>query len=284
MSQDCIIKQLKGHDYAIGDIQGCYDGLQYLLDEIKFNEHSDRLWFVGDLVNRGPQSLKVLRFIKNLPIKPCITLGNHDLYLLSLIFTPGKKSPKKNTLQDILTAPDCEELGDWLRNQAIIHHDATLNVVMSHAGIPPIWTLDKAISLAKELESELSSDDFCNFLADMLGDRPDTWSDDLTGIPRLRLICNYFTRMRFCRTNGSLELKQKSNIKKYPPSLSPWFSMPNRIEIKPDIIFGHWASLSGINPKPNIHAIDTGFVWGGKMTALRLQDKQRFTIDSEDII
>ncbi|MDF1756746.1 MAG: symmetrical bis(5'-nucleosyl)-tetraphosphatase [Legionellaceae bacterium] len=281
MSLTYAIKQHKGFDYAIGDVQGCYAGLQSLLEKIDFNEHDDRLWFVGDLVNRGPESLDVLRFIKNLPVKPVITLGNHDLYLISLIFAPEKAPSKKDTLGKILKADDCEELGDWLRKQKIIHFDERLNVVMSHAGIPPIWSLDKALNLGSELEQALSGIDFRSFLDEMMGDSPDVWSDNLVGNSRLRLICNYFTRMRFCRTiDGGLVLKQKGGVDKIPPNLSPWYALPNRIEIQPDIVFGHWAALNGISPNPNIHAIDTGFIWGGSMTALRLQDKQRISVSS----
>lgn len=279
MSANLSIKEHSGSDYAIGDIQGCYDGLQRLLDKIKFDEHNDRLWFVGDLVNRGPHSLEVLRFIKNLPIEPIITLGNHDLYLIKIIFSKKDNLNKKDTLQAILNAPDVEELGHWLRKQCILYHDSKLNIVMSHAGIAPIWSLKQAKDRAKELEKTLANDNFHIFLDNMLGDIPDTWSDDLTNHARLRLICNYFTRMRFCKIkNGGLDLNRKGNIQEADNKIAPWFSIPNRIQIKPDIVFGHWASLGGVNPSPTIHAIDTGFVWGGAMTALRLQDKRRFSV------
>lgn len=266
-------------DYAIGDIQGCFDGLMRLLEKIEFDEKLDRLWFVGDLVNRGPASLAVLRFIKNLPLKPNITLGNHDLYLLTLIYLHDKSPKKKDTVSCILNANDAEEIGEWIREQSIIHYDSKLNVIMSHAGIPPIWSLEEALKYARELENSLKSSNFKLFLADMFGDEPHKWQDDLSGNARLRLICNYFTRMRYCNFDGSLELKYKGLIKKAPRDIKPWFNVPNRIPIKAEIIFGHWASLGGLNPSPTIHAIDTGFVWGGAMTALRLQDKQRFSIN-----
>ncbi len=283
MSQTCKIKQQTRFDYAIGDIQGCYDGLMCLLDKIDFDEKLDRLWFVGDLVNRGPSSLAVLRFIKKLPIKPYITLGNHDLYLISLIYLHDKFPKKKDTLSCILGASDMDEIGDWLRHQSIIHYNENLNIVMSHAGIPPIWNLQEALNHAQELEKVLQGQDFKLFLRDMLGDQPNIWKNDLTGIERLRLICNYFTRMRFCKTDGTLDLKYKGLIKKAPRNIIPWFNVPNRKPIPAEIIFGHWASLGGINPTETIHAIDTGFVWGGAMTALRLQDKQRFSITWDNI-
>ena len=283
MSQDCEIDQSIRHDYAIGDIQGCYDGLMSLLDKIDFDDKLDRLWFVGDLVNRGPSSLAVLEFIKNLKIKPRITLGNHDLYLVSLIYLQEEASKKKDTLHCVLNSPNMQEIGAWLRNQSILYHDKNLNIVMSHAGIPPIWDLTSAKKHAKELEDALSGVNYKIFLENMLGNKPHKWRDDLTGTDRLRIICNYFTRMRFCKASGSLNLKYKGNIKKAPKDIVPWFAVAGRKPIKPEIVFGHWASLGGVNPAPNIHAIDTGFVWGGAMTALRLQDKQRFKVSWNDI-
>lgn len=279
MSQIYKITQKTRYDYAIGDIQGCYDGLMRLLDKINFNENLDRLWFVGDLVNRGPASLQVLRFIKNLPITPNITLGNHDLYLLTLIYLNDKATRQKDTLSCILNASDVEEIGNWLRKQAIILYDSKLNIVMSHAGIPPVWGLEESLQYAQELESALQSPDFKLFLIEMFGDKPNKWENNLTGYPRLRLICNYFTRMRYCNLDGSLDLQYKGRVQTAPHHIMPWFNIPNRIPIQSEIIFGHWASLQGLTPFPTLHAIDTGFIWGGAMTALRLQDKQRFSIN-----
>lgn len=283
MPQICGIKPPKRFDYAIGDIQGCYDGLMYLLDKLKFDDHQDRLWFVGDLVNRGPSSLKVLRFIKNLATPPIITLGNHDLYLLSLIYLHDKYPRKKDTLSCILSADDTLEIGEWLRSQFIVYYDKELNIIMSHAGIAPIWGLDEAIMRGQELEQALQGPDFKSFLADMLGDTPNSWDDDLQGNLRLRLICNYFTRMRYCRQDGSLDLNYKGLVKKAPKGLSPWFNVQNRKPINAEIVFGHWASLGGNSNLPQIHAIDTGLVWGGALTALRLQDKKRISITWDEI-
>ncbi|MDP3562453.1 MAG: symmetrical bis(5'-nucleosyl)-tetraphosphatase [Legionellaceae bacterium] len=268
-----------GYDYAIGDVQGCFDTLQHLLDKIHFNEFKDRLWFVGDLVNRGPQSLEVLHFIKNLPIEPRIALGNHDLHLLNLIFT-DKAPDQGDTLTAILTAPDCEALGHWLRKQAILCWDSKLQVVMSHAGIAPMWDLAQAKKLASELEHALRSDGFRDFLTQMYGNTPIQWSESLTGISRLRAICNYFTRMRFCHADGSLALEYKEDILNAPMGIYPWYAISNRVEIDEDIVFGHWAALEGQCPHPRIHAIDTGCVWGKTMTALRLQDMQRVTVSA----
>ena len=265
-------------DYAIGDIQGCYEPLQRLLDEIHFNEHTDRLWFVGDLVNRGPQSLAVLRFIKNLPVIPRITLGNHDLHLLAKLFGGHTWENGDDTLREIVDAPDSQELGHWLCKQSILYHDPELNVVMCHAGIAPIWDLNQAKALALELEKALTGAHYRDYFAHMYGNDPDHWSDDLIGMDRLRVICNYFTRMRFCDRKGRLVHGYKGPLEGAPSNLYPWYSVPERLEIEAEIVFGHWAALQGKCPHPRIYAIDTGCYWGGKLTALRLQDKQRFMV------
>ena len=265
-------------DYVIGDVQGCYDPLLRLLDKIDFNERSDRLWFVGDLVNRGPRSLEVLRFIKALPLKPRITLGNHDLHCLATLAGPHTQSNSDDTLHEILGAPDKEELAHWLSQQSILYHDLDLNVVMCHAGIAPAWDLLKAKALAVELEAVLQGPGLGDFLTHMYGNEPDDWRDDLKGMARLRLICNYFTRMRFCDTKGRLVLSYKGTVKEAPTGLYPWYDVPDRHEIDADIVFGHWAALQGKCPHPRIHALDTGCLWGGPLTALRLQDQQRFEV------
>jgi bis(5'-nucleosyl)-tetraphosphatase (symmetrical) len=267
-------------DYVIGDVQGCYDPLQRLLDSIHFDDRSDRLWFVGDLVNRGPQSLEVLRFIKSLPLAPRITLGNHDLHLLAKLFADNARHNPDDTLHDVLVASDRDELGHWLRQQSILIHDRELNVVMCHAGIAPMWDLPQAKALAKELEQVLRGEDYREFFTQMYGNEPDHWSDNLEGIARLRVICNYFTRMRFCDVRGHLMLTYKGTIEEAPANLYPWYMVPNRLEIDADIVFGHWAALQGKCPHPRIHALDTGCFWGGQLTALRLQDKQRFEVSA----
>lgn len=265
-------------DYAIGDVQGCYDSLQGLLEVIDFDDSSDQLWFVGDLVNRGPQSLAVLRFIHALPIPANITLGNHDLHLLARLF--GQHSPKKqdDTLSEIMLADDGEELGHWLRKQSILCYSSKLRVVMCHAGISPLWDLPLACRLAKELEAILSGEDYRIFLNQMYGNKPDKWSDEFKGMDRLRLITNCFTRMRFCYADGRLNLDFKGPVAEAPTSLYPWYEVPGRLRIDADIVFGHWASLMGVCSNPNIHPIDQGCLWGGHLAALRLQDKQLFSV------
>jgi bis(5'-nucleosyl)-tetraphosphatase (symmetrical) len=265
-------------DYVIGDVQGCYDPLQRLLEHINYNEQVDRLWFVGDLVNRGPESLAVLRFIKNLPLPARITLGNHDLHLLAKIFVENAKSNTDDTLHEIVCAEDAEDIGHWLRKQAIMYYEPAFNVAITHAGIAPTWDLAQAQSCAKELETVLAGENFRSFLAQMYGNKPDHWSDELVGIDRLRVITNYFTRMRFCDAQGRLVLSYKGTLANAPADLIPWYEVPNRKPIEVDIIFGHWAALGSDTPAPQIFAIDTGCLWGGHLTALRLQDRQRFSV------
>ena len=271
-------------DYVIGDVQGCFESLQRLLKQIDYQEHRDRLWFTGDLVNRGPESLKTIRFIKNLPRKPVITLGNHDLHLLLCIFTDdGRMRSSGDTLQEILQAHDVEEIGHWLRKQHILYHDDALNVVMTHAGIPPFCNLPQAKAMAEELEEALHGEQYYDFLINMYGNQPDHWSDDLEGMARLRVICNYFTRMRLCDARARMDFCYKGTLEEAPANLYPWYKVPERLDIPVDILFGHWAALSGVCPHPRIHALDTGCLWGKSLTALRLQDKQRFSVPCERV-
>ncbi|WP_133127648.1 symmetrical bis(5'-nucleosyl)-tetraphosphatase [Legionella nagasakiensis] len=265
-------------DYVIGDVQGCYDPLQRLLERVDFDERKDRLWFVGDLVNRGPQSLAVLRFIKQLPQKSRITLGNHDLHLLNRLFCKNTQVNSDDTLREIIEAPERDELGHWLRKQDILIYDKALNIVMCHAGIAPMWTLSQAMQLAEEVEYALRGDYYEEFLSHMYGNEPDLWSANLSGTTRLRVICNYFTRMRFCDEQGRLCFNYKGTVSNAPKNLYPWYAVPQRHEISADIVFGHWAALLGQCPHPRIYAIDTGCLWGGQLTALRLQDRQCFAV------
>lgn len=272
-------------DYAIGDIQGCYEPLMRLLEHIRFNDREDRLWFVGDLVNRGPDSLKVLRVIKQLPLKPVITLGNHDLHLIHAIFAPElSKANTDDTLSEVLSAFDREELGHWLRQHPFLYHDESLNILMCHAGICPLWDIETAKACALELGQQLSGSDFKLFLATMYGNYPNGWQDHLKGADRARAITNYFTRMRFCNEKGELQLSYKGTLQNAPSDLYPWFAVPGRKFIAPDIVFGHWAALQGQCPLPNIYAIDTGCLWGGRLTALRLQDRALFSVTGHRVL
>ncbi len=257
--------------YIIGDIQGCYYELQDLLTEINFDANKDRLGFVGDLVNRGPESLKALRFIKSLK-DPIIILGNHDVYLLAIGYEAVEYEP--HTMQDILAAPDKIELLDWLRQQKLIHREA--NFILTHAGIAPQWSIEQAFDYAHEVESALRGDHYFAFLQNIEGNEPKQWSAQLTGWERLRYITNAFTRMRFCSKTGELDLENKST-ENTNPNLKPWFAWRND---NAEIIFGHWAALLGKADKTHIHAIDTGCAWGVRLTAFRLEDQQLFSVPS----
>ena len=257
--------------YAIGDIQGCYDELIQLLGEIHFNADKDKLWFTGDLVNRGPESLKTLRFILSLGANAIVVLGNHDLHLLATAFhheNPGKK----DTLDDILNAPDREQLMEWLRKFPLIHSDDDIGFVMVHAGLHPEWSIEKALLLAREVESVLQSDNHVEFYKHMYGDKPSMWSEDLTGWARLRYITNIFTRLRYCTTEGKIALGSKGEPGTQPVGLHPWFDIEHRASRNTPIIFGHWSTLilSEDIHYPNVYPLDTGCLWGGRLTAMRI--------------
>lgn len=262
--------------YAIGDVQGCFAGLQNLLKLIHFQENEDRLWFVGDLVNRGPASLEVLRFVKNLGDKHITVLGNHDLHLLAVQAGTRAKHPH-DTLDAILKASDCDELCAWLTNRPLLHYDEDRQLVMVHAGLAPQWTLEKARELAKEVEDALRGEERLLYFREMYGNQPNNWSDALYGVTRLRCITNYLVRMRYCYADGSLELKFKGKIQDKPSDLIPWYHVPRRQNKEVKIIFGHWAALEGKVDVKNLYAIDTGCVWGKSLTALRLEDGKRFS-------
>ena len=258
--------------YAIGDVQGCYTALTCLLEGIHFDRNKDTLWFAGDLINRGPQSLDTLRFIKDLGDAAICVLGNHDLHLIATVLT-GKQSKKYDTFDDIIAADDCHELIDWLRRRPIIHHDSDLGYTMVHAGVPPQWSITEAQSLAREVEETLQSDNVNSYLFAMYGNKPECWKEELAGTDRLRVITNYLTRMRFCTKKGVLDLDCKTKPEDAPEKYAPWYSYENRKTINDKIIFGHWAALEGQTNTKNVYALDTGCVWGGKLTAMRLEDE-----------
>jgi len=262
--------------YAIGDIQGCFDELLRLLDAISFNEQSDQLWFAGDLVNRGPKSLETLRFVKALGDSAITVLGNHDLHLLVASCAP-KIANKKDSLLPILEAPDRDELIDWLRHRPLFHSNDDFCLV--HAGLPPQWDFNKTQKMALLAEQALKSPDYQAFLKQLYGNKPNIWSSSLKGVEKLRFIINCFTRMRYCDVNGRLDFVQSGPLGSQPKSLVPWFAVPKRKNADMRVIFGHWSTL-GYYEGPNCYAIDTGCLWGGQLTALRLDEPvQRFSID-----
>lgn len=258
--------------YAIGDIQGCYSTLRRLLDLVKFEPRRDRLWFVGDLVNRGPHSLAVLRFIKELGDRAIVVLGNHDLHLLMLAEGLGRAS-QDDTLDAVLRAPDRDELMYWLRHRQLMHYDSKLNVAMVHAGLLPQWTVKQALKLAHEVERELRGDDYREFLAKLYGNKPDQWRDSLTNMKRLRVIVNAMTRLRVCTSTGRMEFAHKGKPYHLPIGFLPWFNVPTRKSRGTPIVFGHWSAL-GLLATTDIIAIDTGALWGGELTALCLEDRR----------
>ncbi|NVK39869.1 MAG: symmetrical bis(5'-nucleosyl)-tetraphosphatase [Oceanospirillaceae bacterium] len=262
--------------YAIGDIQGCFDQLQALLAQVGFSG-SDRLWLAGDLVNRGPKSLETLRFVKSLGDRAQIVLGNHDLHLLAIHY--GATRPRRSdTLDEILDAPDRDELMHWLRMQPLLIHDAGLDFVMVHAGIPPAWSLKKAKRRAREVEQVLHGTLAREFFQHMYGNEPDHWYKGLEGWARLRVITNYLTRMRFCDHNGRLDFSAKGGLETQPQGFLPWYAHPRKAH-KHRIIFGHWAALEGGASDHSLFSLDTGCVWGNSLTAMRLEDQAFFSCD-----
>lgn len=260
--------------YAVGDLQGCLTPLKCLLDEVAFDPAIDRLWLVGDLVNRGPQSLETLRFLYSIRQALVCVLGNHDLHLLAVARKP-ERLKRGDTLQPILEAPDKAELLGWLRQQKLMHYDAERNLAMVHAGIAPQWSIEKAMRLAAEVEAALQSDELLpRFLDGMYGNEPSKWNKALAGIDRLRVITNYFTRMRFCSADGRLDLKAKEGADTAPAGFAPWFAHPERKAAGTRILFGHWAALEGRCNAPGITALDTGCVWGGAMTLMNIDSQQ----------
>lgn len=263
--------------YAIGDIQGCYRHLQTLLTAINFNPNYDQLWFAGDLVNRGPDSLQTLRFIKNLARPPVIVLGNHDLHLLAVVYANAPLN-QKDTLTDIMHAPDCEALCQWLRQQKMLHHDPALGYAMVHAGIPPQWDLAAAQEHAHEVEQALRAENYVEFLKNLYGNSPASWHPQLKGWERLRYITNSLTRMRFCDEDGRLELTIKGGANKAPNGYGPWFTAAHRRNQNTPILFGHWSALQGQTDAKNVYPLDEGCIWGGCLAAMRLDDGKRFSI------
>ena len=271
--------------YAIGDVQGCYSELQNLLNEINFDERRDELWFAGDLVNKGPKSLQTLRFIKALGVNAKITLGNHDLHLLA-VAKNIQPLLKKDTIQEILAADDVKELIDWLKSRPLLITDDNLNFTMVHAGLPPQWSLENAKEFAKECELILQSEKINKLLAEMYGDTPNIWVNSLQDYAKQRFIINCFTRIRFCNSDGMLDFDTKVAPGKQNTSLIPWYSLPNRKTKDNKIIFGHWSTVHIGNEKNfkqyNVYPIDTGCLWGGRLTAMRLEDEKVFSVPSEE--
>jgi len=265
--------------YAIGDVQGCYDSLMALLEHVGFDDARDRLWFVGDLVNRGPASLATLRFVRQLGERAVTVLGNHDLHLLAV--AGGHRAPKAgDTISDVLEAPDREALLDWLRHRPMLHVDEDLGFAMVHAGLPHIWSIGAARRRAAEVEQILGSPEHGSLFASMYGNNPACWNDEQVGMERLRTIVNYLCRMRLIDAVGGLELKFDGPLETIPAGYKAWFEFYRGAPPPLSLVFGHWAAIDGECDVDRIHAIDTGCVWGNRLTALRLDDRERMSVRS----
>ncbi|HEX4673674.1 MAG TPA: symmetrical bis(5'-nucleosyl)-tetraphosphatase [Steroidobacteraceae bacterium] len=255
--------------YAIGDVQGCYAELRALIAQLKFSADRDQVWFVGDLVNRGPQSLEVLRFVRSLGDNAVTVLGNHDLHLLAVACGSHRKR-KSDTLDAIFAAPDRDELLGWLISRPLAHHDG--GDLMVHAGLVPQWTVGMAVALAREVESALRTDPRALF-ENMYGDEPRRWSESLDGVERLRFAINVLTRLRVCTSDGEVDLKMKGKPPKGHATLRPWFEIETRLSADTRVVFGHWSAL-GLVLRKDVAGLDSGCVWGGALTALDLDTER----------
>ena len=258
-------------EYAIGDIHGCHDSLRSLLDGLRFRPDRDRLWFVGDIINRGPKSLESLRLVRSLGDNALVTLGNHDMHFLAVALGGHELRPR-DTLEEILSAPDRHELIDWVLSRDFAVYDEGRDVLMIHAGVPHLWSAEEAVARSRELTSVLTSDRAPAFFRVMYGNEPACWSPDLEGIERWRAITNYFTRMRFIAADGTLDFVANAGPDSAPEGYAPWFEFP-----RPDdatLVFGHWAMLQGRTGIPGVYGLDTGCVYGGSLTALNLETKE----------
>ncbi|PPD34279.1 MAG: diadenosine tetraphosphatase [Methylomonas sp.] len=264
--------------YAIGDIQGCYNEFRRLLDVIQFDPAEDQLWLTGDLVNRGPHSLETLRFIKGLGDAAISVLGNHDLHLIATVAS-FSKTGKKDTLGPILRASDCDELITWLRQQRLFFFNEQF--CMLHAGLPPQWNFEQTKLVAREVEQVIGGDDYHKFFRSMYGNKPTVWQDDFPKTEKLRFAVNCFTRLRYCTPEGELDFQYKGAPGSQAANLMPWYAVPGRKSLDMRIIFGHWSTL-GFYQGYNVYSIDTGCLWGGQLTALKLDETpQKISIDCQ---
>jgi bis(5'-nucleosyl)-tetraphosphatase (symmetrical) len=262
--------------YAIGDVQGCHAELCQLLDLVGFSPRSDRLWLVGDLVNRGPESLAVLREVKSLGDAAVTVLGNHDFHLLT-VAAGHNRMHRQDTIAPVLAAPDRDELLDWLKRRPLVVVEEDRLLV--HAGLLPHWTPTAARMLSREVEAMLASAEADRFLAALYGDEPHAWRDDLEGFDRLRVIVNACTRMRFCTADGRMEFREKRGAHAAPAGFLPWFAHEDRASAGVTVVCGHWSTLE-LMLAPNVLMLDSGCLWGGTLTAIRLPDRRVYQVPS----
>ena len=258
--------------YAIGDLQGCLTEFKSLLEKIDFNSKKDRLWLVGDVVNRGPDSLSTLKFLMDLSESVTMVLGNHDLHLIKLVAS-NEKASEIDTLNETLTSQDIFKITDWLRKKPLFHSEEDYSMV--HAGLLPQWNITQIKLLAKEVETHLAGNNWRSFLKNIYGNKPDSWDEKLENYERWRVIINAFTRLRVCTANGKMNFTFKGSLNDLPHGYMPWFDVPTRRSKKTTIIFGHWSAL-GLSIKRNIISLDTGCVWGRSLSAIRLEDRKVF--------
>lgn len=266
--------------YVVGDIQGCYEEFAQLLEVVAFDPGQDRLWLVGDLVNRGPDSLSVLRHVKSLGAAATTVLGNHDLHLL-IVASGHRALHPRDTLAPILAAPDRDELLDWLRRRPLVVREGEFLLV--HAGLLPSWTPADAVALSREVETALASPDNHEFLRNLYGDEPAQWNNGLTGYDRLRVIVNACTRLRFCSPDDAMEFREKRGAEHSPPRFAPWFGHPERKSAGVTVLCGHWSTLD-LMFAPNVMMLDSGCLWGGMLTAIRLDDARVFQVPSRSSV
>lgn len=255
--------------YVIGDVQGCFNAFQALLLKLDFNIKKDRIWLVGDVVNRGNGSLEMLRWCVEHQDHIQVVLGNHDLH--TLVVANGIVTARKSdTLDALLAANDRDHLLEWLRFQPVMHYE--LGYVMVHAGLLPQWTVEMALAYAKEVEQALKAENYVDFLRHMYGNQPAAWDDHLQGWDRLRVITNAFTRLRICNVEGEMEFDFKGELSDIPEGYMPWFDVPNRLSLQTPIVFGHWSAL-GLQHRNQVYALDTGCLWGRQLTAYAIETK-----------
>jgi bis(5'-nucleosyl)-tetraphosphatase (symmetrical) len=265
--------------YAIGDIQGCYEEFARMLDEIDFRTDRDHLWLLGDLINRGPDNVSVVRRVMAMGDSAVTVLGNHDLHFLA-VHRGGHTPNRGDTFIDLLESRLADEASDWYRHQRFFYRDKSLGYVMAHAGIPHLWKIKRAASLASEVEKVIQGARCEHYFQEMYGNEPNVWRDDLEGMSRWRVITNYFTRMRLVDAAGALNFSHKGALDDAPAGLSPWFAFERPQAVRQNILFGHWAALEGHTGDDRFIGLDTGCVWGRSLTAMRLEDGKRFQVES----
>ena len=263
--------------YAVGDIQGCFAEFDELLKAVSFDTSRDRLWLLGDLINRGPESLAVMDLVMSLEGRTVTVLGNHDLHFLAIHYGGHSPNPA-DTFHDVLAAPNVDDIADWFRGQRFFHRDDSLGYAMAHAGIPPAWSMLRAEAHSRELMAVIQGDDFAAYFRSLYGNEPDNWSDALAGMDRWRILTNYFTRMRLVDRAGRLNFSHKGALQGAPPGWFPWYELVAPNPENPRLLFGHWAALEGETGRSDIIALDTGCVWGRSLTALCLDSGEFVTV------